>query len=71
MDPGMGYSWVFMGWSRGKVGFFSKGGGDWERALRGAFDGMSTGCYALCWQIEVQYKLHKVQYKMQKIYINK
>ena len=34
-----------------------KGGGQgvgvtgW-RALRGALDGMSTGCYSVCWQIE-------------------
>ena len=27
LDPEVGYSWVFMGWSRGKVGFFSKGRG--------------------------------------------
>ena len=24
------------------------------RALRGALDGMSTGCYSVCWQIEHQ-----------------
>ena len=23
-------------------------------ALRGALDGMSTGCYSICWQIEHQ-----------------
>ena len=23
-------------------------------ALRGILDGMSTGCYAVCWQIELQ-----------------
>ena len=27
LDPEVGYRWVFMGWSRGNVGFFSKGGG--------------------------------------------
>ena len=24
------------------------------RALRGALDGMNTGCYSVCWQIEHQ-----------------
>ena len=24
------------------------------RALRGALDRMSTGCYAMCWQVELQ-----------------
>ena len=31
----------------------------WQ-ALRGALDGMSTGCYAICWQIELQFKKRKI-----------
>ena len=27
--------------------------------MRGALGGMSTGCYAICWQIELQLKLKK------------
>ena len=32
----------------GEVG---RGWGDW--VLRGALDEMSTGCYTICWQIEL------------------
>ena len=28
--------------------------------MRGALGGMSTGCYAVCWQIELQLKKKKV-----------
>ena len=35
-------------------------------ALRGALDGMSTGCYAACWQIELQLKKKKKQRQTQK-----
>ena len=30
------------------------GWGDWVIGTEGALGGMSTGCYALCWQIELQ-----------------
>ena len=31
------------------------GGGDWVTGTGGgALDGMSTGCYSICWQIEHQ-----------------
>ena len=30
------------------------GGGDWVVGTEGALDRMSTGCYAICWQIELQ-----------------
>ena len=26
----------------------------WVTGTEGALDGMSTGCYAICWQIELQ-----------------
>ena len=29
-------------------------GGDWVTGTEGALDGMSTGCYSICWQIEHQ-----------------
>ena len=32
------------------------GGGDWVADTGGALGWMSTGCYAICWQIELQYK---------------
>ena len=28
--------------------------GDWVMGTERALDGMSTGCYAVCWQIELQ-----------------
>ena len=37
----------------GRGGGFRVGMTRW-RALRGALDGMSTGCYSVCWQIEHQ-----------------
>ena len=30
------------------------GWGDWVMGTEGALDGVSTGCYAICWQIELQ-----------------
>ena len=37
---------------KGEVG---GGGGDWVMGTEGgALDGMSTGCYSICWQIEHQ-----------------
>ena len=36
------------GWGDGVTGW---------RALRRALDGMSTGCYTICWQIELQLKV--------------
>ena len=35
-------------------GEVAEGGGDWVTGLRWALDGMSTGCYSICWQIEHQ-----------------
>ena len=32
------------------------GRGDWVMGAEGALDGMSTECYAKCWQIELQFK---------------
>ena len=29
-----------------------RGSGDWVMALRGALDGMSTGCYATCGKLD-------------------
>ena len=29
-----------------------------KRTLRGALEGMSTGCYTICWQIELQLKIY-------------
>ena len=29
--------------------------GDWVTGLRKALDGMSTGCYTKCWQIEFKF----------------
>ena len=31
-----------------------RGWGDWVAGTEGALGGMSTGCYAICWQIELQ-----------------
>ena len=50
-------------WETPNSGKWTKGGrkgGGWEVgvigwwALRGTLDGMSTGCYSICWQIEHQ-----------------
>ena len=30
------------------------GGGEWVTGTEGALDGMSIGCYSVCWQIEHQ-----------------
>ena len=30
------------------------GWGDWATGTGGSLDGMSTGCYTICWQIELQ-----------------
>ena len=40
-----------LGVVEGEVG---GGGGDWVTGTEGALDGMSTGCYSICWQIEHQ-----------------
>ena len=44
-------------WTRGsgKGGGWGVGVTEWW-ALRGALGRMSTGCYAICWQIELQFK---------------
>ena len=31
-----------------------RGWSDWVMGTEGALDGMSTGCYSVCWQIEHQ-----------------
>ena len=31
-----------------------RGCGDWVMVTEGALDGMSTWCYTICWQIELQ-----------------
>ena len=40
-----------LGVVEGEVG---RGGGDWVTGTGGPLSGMSTGCYAICWQIELQ-----------------
>ena len=39
-------------WGGGRGG--GRGFGDWVMGMSGALGGMSTGCYAKCWQIELQ-----------------
>ena len=39
------------GWWKGR---WARGGGDWVTGTEGALDGMNNGCYAICWQIELQ-----------------
>ena len=29
--------------------------GDWVTGTEGAHDGMSTGCYSTCWQVEFKF----------------
>ena len=43
------------GWWKGrKAGC----GGDWVTGTKGGLDGMSTGCYGICWQIELLSLIH-------------
>ena len=31
-----------------------RGFGDWVTGIEGALDGVSTGCYAICWKIDLK-----------------
>ena len=35
-------------------GEMGRGLDDWVTGTEGALDGMSTGCYTICWQIKLQ-----------------
>ena len=46
---------VTLGNEQGVVeGEVGGGWGDWVMGNEGALGGTSTGCYAICWQIELQ-----------------